>query len=225
MKVQMAIVRAALGAALGVSAGVGHAALVTYNFTASQTSTIGDDPSKTGIVDTLRSVTAITGSITFDTTLQLAQATGEVYGKASIRIDGADTSSANSRALTSFVQDRPSDDVISTGYQGSLPGTPETYDVFIFTGIDQNNGLHDADTAFPALLPPPGFKTTYTLDLRTASWDGTRFGPLEQVIYRLNSLTLDEPGVVPAPATGWLVLAGLGALGRTRRRGPPLSLP
>lgn len=211
-----ATAKVAAGAACIGWAGLCHAALVTYNFTANRTTIGPDNTTVTGRADALRPMSTITGSITFDTRLSSANATREVYNKASVLVDGVDMTSANSRALTIAVQDRQFDDLISSGYSGSSPGTPEQYDFFIFNGSDLDKALRDDDPAFPGLLPAPSTRMTYTLGFRTVAFDGTRTTANEGMEYRLSSLTLNAPAAVPLPATSLLVLAGLAALGWVR---------
>lgn len=119
------------------------------------------------------------------------------------------------------MKNRAFDDTIGTGNRGSVCGVPEAHDFFILTGIVQNNGLHDADTALPDLLPAPGVRTKYTFDFRSAVWGGREFAPLKQAIYTLSSLTLDASRPRPCrcrPPACWC-RPGWVTPGWVRRRG------
>jgi hypothetical protein len=214
---------AVLATCLLLAVPAAQAALVTYDFTALRTSIDPDIESVSGMVDALRSRETIRGSITFDTTLrgELSRNEGQIYEKPSIAIDGVDTASANSRALTSYVERRAFDDVIGTSYRGSVrPGPAEAYDVFIFTGIDRSKSLVDSDAAFPGSLPAISTLTRYTVSFWSVTFDGNAFGPQEIAYYALTSLTARGSGAVPLPASSLLALGGLAALAATRRIRP-----
>lgn len=220
---------AILACCLLIAGPAAQAAFVTYDFTAVRTGIDPDLETVSGMVDALRSRETFRGSITFDTTYrgERTRSEGQIYEKPSVAIDGVDTASANSRMLTSYVQRREFDDVISTSYRGSVrPGPAEAYDLFIFTGLDRTKSLVDGDAAFPGSLPAISPLTRYTISFWSVTFDGNAFGPKEIAYYDLTSLTARGSGAVPLPASGLLALGALVALAATRRVSPrPAAAP
>jgi hypothetical protein len=198
-----------------------QAATLTYSFEATQTFANDPDDGVSGIVDALRPFATITGTITFDLTVQntFPDATPPFtsYGPPVVSVDGFDLSGANARTLGLAV--RGTTDEISSGTRPFTPGEPESNaDQVTFFAFSSDPNFIGDDNAFPRPFAPIPSGATYQLTFITSSWDGPDFFSFDFTGSEGVTYTINDIAPVPLPAPALLLAGGLAGLIALRRR-------